>query len=167
MRIVVTDKGLIWNHKNPALEKFKDNVIEVCLNGRCVTYKYKCLCTKRKEGTNLFQIKQVKEEKTITAEYLLSYILPLFAFDFTTWHGVILFGIFFMTLGFLCIKHNYFSVNIVLEITHFSFYDCILENEDGVPVEKIIISHRKLGGNKGDMIFVKSLNNEISLEIKQ
>ena len=26
-----------------------------------------------------------KDEKTITAEYLLSYILPLFAFDFTVW----------------------------------------------------------------------------------
>lgn len=59
------------------------------------------------------------------AEYLLSYILPLFAFDFTVWNGVVLFLIFFTILGFLCIKHNYFSVNIILEMAEFRFYNCI------------------------------------------
>ena len=42
-------------------------------------------------------LKRAKEEKNITAEFLLSYILPLFAFDFTTWNGVILFLIFFFS----------------------------------------------------------------------
>ena len=36
-----------------------------------------------------------QEEKTITAEFLLSYILPLFTFDFRTWDGVFLFLIFY------------------------------------------------------------------------
>ena len=38
---------------------------------------------KGKEGTQPNIIIEAKEEKTITTEYLLSYILPLFAFDFT------------------------------------------------------------------------------------
>lgn len=42
MRIVVTDTGIIWNHKNPYLEPFKDIVLVVCLNGEKVTDKYRC-----------------------------------------------------------------------------------------------------------------------------
>ena len=34
---------------------------------------------------NVLTINDTKESKTITAEFLLSYILPLFAFDFTQW----------------------------------------------------------------------------------
>ena len=47
------------------------------------------LCTNGKEGTIPQTLKKAKEEKTITAEYLLSYILPLFAFDFTVWNEVV------------------------------------------------------------------------------
>lgn len=68
------------------------------------------LCTNGKEGTTPYKLILATEEKAITAEYLLSYILPLFAFDFTQWSQAILFLIFYLTLGFLCIRHNYFSV---------------------------------------------------------
>lgn len=34
MRIIVTDTGLIWNHKNPMLKKCRDAVMVVCLNGK-------------------------------------------------------------------------------------------------------------------------------------
>lgn len=47
-----------------------------------------------------YRIVSAKEEKTITAEYLLSYILPLFAFDFTLWAEVVLFLVFFLVLHF-------------------------------------------------------------------
>ena len=107
------------------------------------------------------------KEKTITAEYLLSYILPLFAFDFTQWSQVVLFLIFYLTLGFLCIRHNYFSVNIVLEIARFRFYTCTVENEDGQRLEQRIISHRRLNGCIGDFLYLKSLNNEYKLDIQQ
>lgn len=43
----------------------------------------------------------------ITAEYLLSYILPLFAFDFTKWDEVVKFLIFFLTFSYLCIRHGH------------------------------------------------------------
>lgn len=125
------------------------------------------LCTNGKEGTIPQTLKKVKEEKTITAEYLLSYILPLFAFDFTVWNEVVLFLIFFATLGFLCIKHNYFSVNIILELANFKFYSCMFKNEDGIETEQSVISHRKLTGCVGDTIYLKSLNNEYKLDIKQ
>jgi len=123
------------------------------------------LNTKRRSGVQKYRITVVEEEKTITAEYLLSYILPLFAFDFTLWSQVILFLIYFLTLGFLCIKHNHFSVNIVLEFFRYRFYRCELLSEDGIPITKYIISQEKLINHKTEIISVRPLNNEYSLDL--
>ena len=49
MILVVTDTGRIWNHENPFLEKYKDIVLVVCLKGKKVTDKYKCLVPSFKE----------------------------------------------------------------------------------------------------------------------
>jgi len=125
------------------------------------------LCTNSKEGTVQCRVISAKEEKSITAEYLLSYILPLFAFDFTLWSQVVLFLIFYLVLGFLCVRHNYFSVNIILEVVNFRFYSCSLENEDGIVLEQKIVSHRHLNGCVGEMLYLKSLNNEYKLDIQQ
>lgn len=118
-----------------------------------------------KEGSTKFILEKATTEKTITSEYLLSYTLPLFAFDFTKWDQVVLFLIFFLTLGFLCIRHNYFSVNMCLEILKYNLFTCELKNEDGTVIQKKIISHRTLTLCKGKFIYLKSLNNEISLDI--
>ncbi|BAM23917.1 hypothetical protein HMPREF1109_0538 [Streptococcus intermedius SK54 = ATCC 27335] len=120
-----------------------------------------------KEGTSIFVLKNIQEEKSITSEYLLSYILPLFAFDFTKWDSMVLFLVFFTTLGYLCIKHNYFSVNIVLEILNYRIFTCELENEDKILVEKFIISHKNLNVKKGENVYLKSLNNEFKLDIDE
>ena len=125
------------------------------------------LCTKSKEGTTPHKVISATEEKTITAEYLLSYILPLFAFDFTQWNQVVLFLIFYLTLGFLCLRHNYFSVNIILEVANFRFYSCTVENEDGKILEQRILSRCRLNGCVGEMIYLKPLNNDYKLDIQQ
>lgn len=78
----------------------------------------------RREGSTKQTIKGARE-KNITAEFLLPYILPLFAFDFILWNQVVLFLVFFVTLGYLCIRHNYYSVNIVLEIVGYCFFNAI------------------------------------------
>ena len=108
-----------------------------------------------------------QEEKTITAEFLLSYILPLFAFDFRTWDGTFLFLIFFIVFGWLCIRHNYFCVNIVLEASKYRFYKCEKENEDGVPSTRVVISRQKLNKYIGQSIKMAGFNNEYMLVTKQ
>lgn len=123
--------------------------------------------TRSKEGSTQQTVVSVKEEKSITAEYLLSYILPLFAFDFTQWDQVALFLVFYLTLGFLCVRHNYFSVNIMLEIADFRFYSCRLKNEDGRETEQTILSRRRLNNCIGETLFLRSLNNEYKLNIEQ
>ena len=74
-----------------------------------------------------------------------------------------------LTLAFMLgiTRHNYFSVNIVLEIARFRFYTCTVENEDGQRLEQWIISHRRLNGCIGDFLYLKSLNNEYKLDIQQ
>ena len=119
-----------------------------------------------KEGSMKVMIKDAVDDKTITSEYLLSYILPLFAFDFTKWDQLVLFLVFFVTLGFLCIRHNHFSVNIWLEILNYKMFTCELEDEDKNVVQRKIISHRMLNTHKGEYIYLKSLNNEIKLDIE-
>ena len=42
MRILITDTGMIWNKDNPFLEKYKDILTVVCLDGKKVTDKYEC-----------------------------------------------------------------------------------------------------------------------------
>ena len=96
-----------------------------------------------REGSIHFIVRKAKEEKTITAEYLLSYILPLFAFDFTLWNEVVLFLLFFLTI-----------------------YICKLENDDGIEIEQTIISKRNLVGCIGDSIYLKSLNDEYKLDVQ-
>lgn len=124
------------------------------------------LNTKEREGTTQAKIISAAEEKSITAEYLLSYILPLFAFNFTQWAQVVLFLIFYCTLGFLCIRHNYFNVNIMLEITNFRFYTCVVRNEDDQDKTCRILSHRRLNVCIGETLYLKSLNNEYKLEVE-
>ena len=49
MIIFVTDVGRYWNHKNPILEKYADCVTVVCVNGKKVTDKYRCIVSPYKE----------------------------------------------------------------------------------------------------------------------
>lgn len=113
----------------------------------------------------MLTLQEAKENKTITAEFLLSYILPLFAFDFTQWDEVVKFLIFFLIFGFLCIRHNIFSVNIILELMHYRMYECSLTNADDKEVERIIISKNILATSRGKKINVKILNNVYWLDL--
>lgn len=164
--LFVDVKNCVENRNNLWTEKIGIIcvIVFLCL---CLGNVFVELHITTKKYTVPVTLKQAKEEKSLTTEYLLSYILPLFAFDFTVWSGIILFLIFFSTLGILCIKHNYVSVNIVVELLDFRFYNCILENEDGVEFDQMIISHRKLTGCIGDKIYLKSLNNEYKMDIKR
>ncbi len=42
MRMITTDASLIWHHENPILEKFKEILLVVCLEGRPVSDQYEC-----------------------------------------------------------------------------------------------------------------------------
>lgn len=116
-----------------------------------------------KKYLQTYTVVSAKEQKYITAEFLLSYILPLFAFDFTVWSSVVLFIIFFLTFAFLCIRHSYFSVNIVLELLGYRFYECELSNTDNKKISKTVITKQNLCANINAEIIAKNINNEYVL----
>lgn len=129
-----------------------------------LTVVHNLIVDKRKSGSEKYTIIIVKESKDITIEYFIAYVLPLFAFDFTRWDQVIIFLIFYISLGSLCIKHSYFTANIILEGLGYSFYECSIKNSDGIVIEKYVISKKNL--KQENNIFLKSINNEYMIEPK-
>ncbi len=73
--------------------------------------------------------------------------------------------IFFLIFGYLCIRHNYFSVNIILELMHYRMYNCSLMNDDDIVVDRTVISKNILSISKGGNVQVKILNNEYYLDL--
>ena len=140
------------------------SIIIIILHSLVSSYTlWKELKSGPRSGKKAYKLISCSEEKSISSEYLLSYILPLFAFDFTQWDQMVLFLIFYATLAFLCIRHNYFSINVILEIFRYRFYSCSLENEDQVIINKIVIARRKMELIKGTDICLSSVNNEYSI----
>ena len=168
LSVIFIDIKSIFIDKNNAL--YTEYISLVCI---IVCLISSIICTvvaiweKSNESGHYRKVIAVKEEKTITAEFLLSYILPLFTFDFRTWDGVLLFLVFFIVFGWLCIRHNYFCVNIVLESSRYRFYKCEMENEDGVPSTRVVISRQNLNKYIDQSIKMADINNEYMLVTKQ
>jgi len=113
-----------------------------------------------------YKVINVRQEKGITSEFLLSYVLPLFAFDFTQWDGVIQFLIYFIVLTFLCIRNNNVYANLVFEIKKYKFYDCELQWKAESNVDTInamVISKENICSQKGNTIEIASLNKPFHL----
>lgn len=121
---------------------------------------YSNLNSKRIDNINRYVLEKVEECKTITSDFFLSYVLPLFAFDFTQWDGAAEFLVFFVVLTFLCVRHNHLSVNIILELIGFRMYKCLLFNSDNQKIEKVVITKEPLTIKIGDKIDTRAVNNE-------
>lgn len=116
------------------------------------------------QNRNQAEIIEAKDEKFLIAEFLMAYIFPLFAFNFTQWDGMVLFLIFFGIFGWQCIIHKYLCVNIVLNIMGYKVYDCIF-NDDGAEIEKKVLSKRKLRSETNHLIIYTAINNDYVIDI--
>lgn len=113
-----------------------------------------------------YKILTVEQEKGITSEFLLSYILPLFAFDFTKWNSIIEFLIYFLILAFLCIRNNNVYANLLFEVKNYKFYTCEMQwiaESKTTPIQMMIISKKPLTAYKGNVIEVATLNKPFCL----
>lgn len=63
----------------------------------------------------------------LSSEFLLAYILPLIAFDFSELRDLILFFTYFLILAILCIRNNNIYANIFLEWKKYKLYECDIE----------------------------------------
>lgn len=117
-----------------------------------------------KTGAVKYELEEAVEEKLVTAEFLATFIIPLFAFDFTTWEGMVLFGFFFLVFGWLCVRHNYFCTNIMLDVFNYRIYECKMVDGQEVEIERKIISKRNLKLCQGTYIYSKGLNNDYGFD---
>lgn len=72
-------------------------------------------------------IKSARRANKLSSEFLLAYILPMIAFDFSNIKAVVLFIIYFSVLAILCIRNNNVYTNIFLEFLGYKMYDCDIE----------------------------------------
>lgn len=70
---------------------------------------------------------KAKRANKLSAEFLLAYILPMIAFDFSAIHDVILFFVYFAVLSFLCIRNNNVYTNFLFEAKGYRMYECDIE----------------------------------------
>ena len=161
--IFIDIKSIICNSDNLYTESI--SIIAIVLANMLAGVVLNRWIRKETVTSDEMMVAHAYENKTVSAEYLLAYILPLFAFDFTQWDSVILFMIFFVTLGYICVKHHNFNINILLELMKYNVYDCKLKTEenDKVEIERKIISKIDLTRYKGRIIRIENLNNEYSL----
>jgi hypothetical protein len=115
-----------------------------------------------------YYIVSAQKIKGLTSEFLLAYILPFFAFDFTKLDSVILFLVYFLTLAFLCIRNDNIYANILLEIKGYHFYRCSLgendQQEQEKPIQKTILSKRELDSKLGHLIEIYDWNEILTLD---
>lgn len=108
-----------------------------------------------------YTIINVSQEKGITSEFLLSYILPLFAFNFTEWTGVVQFLIYFVVLAFLCIRNNNVYANLIFELRKYKFYSCELKptsEAEALSSQVVVISKDNLCAKQMNTVCVAALN---------
>lgn len=85
---------------------------------------------KEKKSNNYpprIKIRKAIRVNKLSSEFLLAYILPMIAFDFTKLISVVLFVIYFGILAFLCIRNSNVYTNIWLEFKGYRMYLCDLQ----------------------------------------
>lgn len=120
------------------------------------------------KGTDFqpYKIITAKQEKGITSNFLLSYILPLFTFNFTVWSNVVEFLVYFITLSFLCIRNDNIYANLLFECRNYKFYSCELlwtPEPKTKPIQALLISRTNLCANKENTIYIAALNRPFYL----
>lgn len=163
--VIIMDVKSLWYDRtpNPWTEGISIGCIFICSILFFLVMK-RGLKAGNVQNKNQVELIEAKEEKFLIAEFLMAYIFPLFAFDFTKWDGVVLFLLFFGIFGWQCIIHKYLCVNIVLDIMKYKVYDCKLSDTD-VIFEKKILSKRKLCSQTNTSIVYTAINNDYIIDI--
>ncbi len=112
-----------------------------------------CFISNKRKNPSLptGKIVEAKRANKLSTEFLLAYILPMIAFDFSSAHDVVLFLIYFTVLSFLCIRNNNIYTNFLFEIKGYRMYECDIEcpvlTENKLYKNSLIISKNKTLAN--------------------
>ena len=140
----------------------------------CIVYIFLWIKRGKKTAKEEYIIHKAKEERFAAVEFMMSYVFPLFAFEFTQWDGVVLFLIFFGCFGILVHKHRIYCTNLPMEMIGYRTFECELipeiyaaedpENLDKHVIKKQVVSQHALGGSPGFIIKTKIINADYQFE---
>lgn len=85
---------------------------------------------KKKTGKK-YAVIEVKKSKSITPEFMVSFVVPLIAFEFNTLRGILGFSIMIILIFYICYKSNFFYINIILVSMNYTMYTCKKNSESG------------------------------------
>lgn len=117
-------------------------------------------------------ILKAKKANKLSSEFLLAYILPLIAFDFSDLKSIALFLTYFAILAFLCIRNNNIYTNILLEFKKYRIYSCDIQrpapgNNTIIYYDSLMISKENLTSLKNKKIKYWDCDNYIYIHIKE
>lgn len=117
-------------------------------------------------------ILSAKKANMLSSEFLLAYILPLIAFDFSKMKSIVLFLIYFAILAFLCIRNSNIYTNIMLEYKKYRIYSCDIQrqapgNQDIIYYDSLVISQEDLSSYLNKSVKYWDCDNYIYIHIKE
>lgn len=117
-------------------------------------------------------ILKAKKANKLSSEFLLAYILPLIAFDFSDLKSIALFLTYFAILAYLCIRNNNIYTNIMLEFKKYRIYSCDIQrpapgNQTIIYYESLIISKEDLTSLENKKVKYWDCDNYIYIHIKE
>ena len=126
----------------------------------------------RSTQNSLGTIIKAKKANKLSSEFLLAYILPLIAFDFSDLKSLALFIAYFSILAFLCIRNNNIYTNIMLEFKKYRIYLCDIErslpgDKSQIYYDSLIISREDLTSIQDNNIKCWDCENYIYIHIKE
>ena len=85
------------------------------------------MCRKQQSEKDEYQLVCYEECRTVSAEMLLTYVLPLAVFKFTIWFEVLEFLVFFGVVFLLSCRHRTAFQGVFLELIGYRCYRCKLK----------------------------------------
>ena len=127
--------------------------------------------SKANEHSGYGKIISARKSTTLVTDFLLTYIMPLIAFDFLSLRDIVLFLIYFALIAFLNIRNGNVYTNILFEFMGYKIYSCDIErNITGkqFPImDCTVISKDNLTGIVGQEFPFFDFDNNIYLNLRK
>lgn len=131
----------------------------------------KFLKINKPQNNNNGTITNIRKNSSLSAEFLIAYILPMLVFNFTSLLHIVLFILYFSILAFLCIRNNHVYVNIFLELKGYKLYTADIEflviNKPHKYIDSLIISKNDLVGADDEKIIFYDFDNKIYIDLTE
>lgn len=125
-------------------------IVVVCVIVAVSIIELTCFLKQKEQEENSpkGRLLKVSRANKLSSEFLIAYILPMVAFDFSKGKDVMLFAVYFLVLAYLCIRNNNIYINIYLELRKYRMYECNMEcrvaNGKKIYNGSLVISRRDL-----------------------